>query len=92
MNNLDGKYGEITTSKKQLHPGEPVFLLRAQDPFAGFTVRQYAKYCEDMGCHTLHVQAVYRHAERIEAWQKANPDKVKVRPGPSPEELETTEV
>lgn len=37
------KYGFITTERKRLHPGEPVFLLRATDPIAPALIEEYAK-------------------------------------------------
>lgn len=87
MNNIDGKYGEITTSKKQLHPGEPVFLLRAQDPLAPEAIRFYADICKQVGCHPAHVEAARRHAQRIKDWQTANPELVKEKPGPTEQEV-----
>jgi len=79
---IDGKYGEITSSKKEFHPGEPVFLLRAQDPIAPEAVDEYAMLCRSAGCHPEHVAAVIRHGDRIRDWQRAHPDLVKSRPGP----------
>lgn len=87
MNNIDGKYGEITMSKKQLHPGEPVFLLRAQDPLAPATIRDYAVLCEQRDCHPAHIEAANRHAQRIEDWQEEHPELVKDKPGPTEQEV-----
>lgn len=79
---LDGKYGEVSTERKELHPGEPVFLLRAQDPLAPRAVDLYAEICEMRGCDPAHVEAAQRHAARIRAWQGEHPDLVKDKPGP----------
>lgn len=76
----DGKYGVITTELKQLHAGEPVFLLRATDPLAPDAIRLYADECREAGCSAEHVHAVTMHASRIEAWQQANPHLVKKLP------------
>lgn len=76
----DGKYGEVTCSGKQLHPGEPVFLLRATDPLAPVAVENYAARCKFAGCDPEHVAAAHRHAARIRAWQEANPELVKKLP------------
>jgi hypothetical protein len=77
---IEGKYGIITTEKKQFHPGEPVFLLRATDPLAPLAIFKYATICADAGCSPEHVQAVNDHGQRIEKWQKANPALVKQLP------------
>lgn len=77
---IDGKYGVITTEKKQLHPDEPVFLLRATDPLAAQAIRQYADACELAGCSEDHIEAVMEHARRIVLWQDRNRQLVKKRP------------
>ena len=82
MEGLDGKYGAITTERKELHPGEPVFLLRATDPVAPMAIREYAFNCERRGCDPEHVAAAVRHAQRMEEWQEQNADLVKDKPGP----------
>lgn len=80
MSAIEGKYGVITAERKQFHPGEPVFLLRATDPFAAKAVREYASICDANGCTLTHIRAIVSHAERIEAWQQANPELVKSLP------------
>ena len=77
----DGKYGEITASKKQFHPGEPLFIFRAQDPLAPEAILHYAELCQIAGCNLEHCAEVREHANRISAWQKANPELVKALPG-----------
>lgn len=86
MSAIEGKYGEITSSKKKFHPGEPVFLLRAQDPLAPEAIVFYADICQQEGCHPAHVEAARNHAQRIVDWQKAHPMRVKDKPGPTEEE------
>ena len=76
----EGKYGEITASKKQFHPGEPLFLLRGTDPLAPDAIREYAKICDSNGCDDEHIEAAYDHADRIESWQRLNPELVKKLP------------
>jgi hypothetical protein len=80
MSAIEGKYGIITAEKKFFHPGEPVFLLRATDPLAPKAVRTYALMCRENGCEQDHIDASYRHAERIEEWQRENPELVKKLP------------
>ncbi|HEY1186933.1 MAG TPA: dATP/dGTP pyrophosphohydrolase domain-containing protein [Gemmata sp.] len=75
-----GKYGTLTTTGKQLHPGEPVFLLRATDPLAPQLVRDYALWCAEKGAGADHVRECREHADRIAAWQRANPALVKKLP------------
>lgn len=75
----DGKYGIITAEKKQFHPGEPVFLIRATDPAAAETIEHYAAQCKLRGCSDEHIAACEMHAARIATWQADNPDLVKVR-------------
>lgn len=80
MAGQEGKYGAVQTEKKQLHPGEPVFLLRATDPLSPAVVELYAVICRRAGCSLDHCQAVERRAEEIRQWQRANPLLVKEIP------------
>jgi hypothetical protein len=73
----DGKYGEITSTGKQFHPGEPIFILRATDALAPHLIRDYAVRCELAGCDEAHVAAALSHAERIAEWQQEHPELVK---------------
>jgi hypothetical protein len=77
---VENKYGTITSTTKEFHQGEPVFLLRATDPLAPQAIRNYAYGCEINGCSKEHVEACLGHALRTEQWQHANLDKVKNRP------------
>lgn len=77
---IEGKYGEVTTTGKQFHPGEPVFILRATDPIAPATVRAYGMQCELFQCDPEHAASVYAAAERIAEWQKSHPELVKKLP------------
>lgn len=76
----EGKYGVITASNKQFHPGEPVFIFRATDPLAPEAIREYADLCNLAGCDPEHVYQARWHADRIEAWQQANKHLVKPLP------------
>jgi hypothetical protein len=77
---LAGKYGTVTTTGKQFHDGEPVFVLRSTDPHAPAAVRLYANRCGMAGATVAHVRECHAIADRMEAWQKANPALVKVYP------------
>ena len=72
-----GKYGAITAEKKQFHHGEPLFLIRATDPDA-VEILTHAAACYAMrGSPPEQVTATMAAADRIQAWQAANPDRVK---------------
>ncbi len=77
---IDLKYGEITATNRQFHPGEPVFLLRSQDILAPTQVAEYAAACRDAGCTEEHCKGVLQAAEAMHKWQTENPGLVK-RPG-----------
>ena len=68
---------ENTNPLEKLHAGEPYFFLRSQDKLAPQAVIAYA--------HHLHVagddqgfRECMDFAARMEEWQAANPDKVKM--------------
>lgn len=77
---FEGKYGQIITTGKQLHRGEPVFILRATDPLAPASVEEYAVRCYDCKCEDEHVQAANKRAQVMREWQAKNPDLVKKLP------------
>lgn len=76
----EGKYGKILVEKKEIPEDEPVFLFRGQDPRAPNAVRRYAQECLAYGCPTEYVDDVFAAADRMSAWQKANPGRVKKQP------------
>lgn len=63
------KYAGINPLEK-LHPGEPFFLIRAQDVYSPAAVQAYATIS---GQHHL----IHPVVQEFLDWQKANPDKVK---------------
>jgi hypothetical protein len=59
-----------TNPIEKLHPGEPFFLIRAQDVFSPAAVMAYGNISNQQeDCHEI--------VERFLAWQKEHPDKVK---------------
>lgn len=42
---VSSKYGAVTTERGTFHPGEPVFIIRAQDATA---IRNVANYLHDL--------------------------------------------
>jgi hypothetical protein len=75
----EGKYGLIFSTKKQFHPGEPVFILRATDPDAPSTLLDYVARVSRRGCTHGHLQAALGHYERMLEWQGKNSALVKAR-------------
>lgn len=59
-----------TNPLERLHPGEPFFLIRAQDVYSPAAIQAYAAISQRH--HEIHPVVT----EFLE-WQKANPDKVK---------------
>ena len=69
------KYGRITTSIKEIPEDEPIFLLRAQDPFASDAIEYYARLRLDAGADEEVVIAIEEVAETMRSWSfKKNPD------------------
>jgi hypothetical protein len=59
----------------QLAPGEPYFLIRAQDAVSGDTVRDWAARAGNAGAPAAIVEQALRQAEAIDAWpHKKVPD------------------
>lgn len=78
---VDQKYGNVEVEKVPGNPfieDEPVFLLRGRDVVAVATVRHYAQTCERHGSPKAHVESVLEAADAMAAWQKENPDVVKL--------------
>ncbi len=71
---FDGKYGKIRTEKGSIPEDEPIFLLRAQDIFAGFIVRMYSELRRSAGDEKAAEQCEGL-ARVMEAWPvKKKPD------------------
>jgi hypothetical protein len=85
--NEESRYGKITASKVKIPADEPVFLVRATDPFATSTIIDYARRCERDGAAKAVVDEAFDHAMRVAEWQRHNPERVKPLP-----ELEKAEV
>lgn len=77
MSGSDLKYGAVTTEKKEFHPGEPVFVLRAADFCAPGAISRYSDLCIRLGCTEEHVKAIGVALARFVEWQRANPQLVK---------------
>lgn len=74
---ISDKYGSIYVEKGNLRPGEPIFLLRAQDLLATDAVRAYADLARISG--RLEVERLAKaFAQRMEMWQDQNQDFIKL--------------
>jgi hypothetical protein len=78
----ENKYGQITTERGNIPPDEPVFLLRAQDPFAVPAIQAYYDRCFDANCDPAHLDGIIAAQDAVARWQGENPDRVKPLPGP----------
>lgn len=72
---VSGKAGEIL---QHLHPGEPVFILRAKDILSTFALDEYAKFVEKFSPHSPQLASIVDVTNDFRSWQVANPDKVKL--------------
>lgn len=77
---VDLKYGKVYAEKKEFHPDEPVFILRAQDLFAAAAIDDYAERCANAGCSLSHCKEAAVAAAEFRDWQLKNKNLVK-RPG-----------
>lgn len=60
-----------------IHDGEPTFTLVAHDLLAPDAIRQWERMARRLGVAEEKCQGAIRVAEAMEAWQRANADKVK---------------
>lgn len=70
----DNKFGRV----EGVPSDEPCFVLRAKDRCAVETILAYAEACRAAGSPPEHIDAIGRQAQRFEAWQGRNLDRLKV--------------
>jgi hypothetical protein len=70
--------GVVYLTGKPLHPGEPVYVLRATNPLAPEILDEYALRCEKASVAPESVERVRLAAARIRAWQALNPHLVEL--------------
>jgi hypothetical protein len=66
----DGKYGQVTTERKEIPEDEPVIVLRAQDELAVEAIDFYRRRCDEEGAGDEHLAAIDKTAQAFEAWQR----------------------
>lgn len=71
-----GTFGQVTASEVRFHPDEPVFILRAADPYAVQALIEYARRMEREGCQKARVDAAFDEAMRMAVWQRESPELV----------------
>ena len=62
----------------RIHPGEPVYVLRAQDLHAPAVIRHWADLAQQRGTPMTKVASARLVAQDMETWASANRTKVKV--------------
>lgn len=61
-------------------PGEPTFVIRAQDAASGPALRAYAAIAEELGADPELVASARAHAQRMDEWRpKKLPDLPKTK-------------
>ena len=68
MKHARSDYARIQDPAGKIPAGEPVFLIRGQDPHAAQTLRFHADQIETSGGDAKIVEAVRRQADAMEAW------------------------
>lgn len=56
---------------------EPLFVIRAADPAAADTVRDWAYRAQALGHRAEKIAGALKDADDIEVWQRENPGRVK---------------
>jgi hypothetical protein len=75
---FDGKYGQVTTERKDIPADEPVIVIRAKDKLAAIVIGMYADLCMVAGLSDEHQGAVAATTRRFLDWQEAHPGQVKL--------------
>ncbi len=74
----DRKYGKVTTERGTIGEDEPVFVIRAADVSASAAIEAYAFHARRFGASTSLTDPVFERAEQVRAWQRRNPDLVRI--------------
>lgn len=74
----DLKYGRVTTEHGGIPDDEPVFIFRARDRNVIPVLDAYRDICAESGSPEFHLEMIKRNRDLIQAWQEANPGRVRV--------------
>jgi homoaconitase/3-isopropylmalate dehydratase large subunit len=66
---VDAKYGEVFLSNKSVNPGEPVFVLRAQDAYSVEMLQVYLSACRNARLSDEHIAAVVNSGQAFNRWR-----------------------
>jgi hypothetical protein len=58
--------------------GTPIFVLTAKDLLSWKAINLYRTQCVHNLCKPEHLEGITKRLVEFKAWQKANPDKVKL--------------
>lgn len=72
-----GKYGTIKSSTTKFHKDEPLYLIRASDPYAVHVIIEHARRLEHEGAAPSYTDEIFDQAMKIAEWQRENPELVK---------------
>lgn len=73
----DEKYGTIAAENGEFHEDEPVVLFRAQDAKLLEVLDGYAELCNGLS-PPEHLANILNSRQRVQEWQDAHPELVKV--------------
>jgi hypothetical protein len=73
MNKKDKKIIEDSEAR-----GIPIFVLTAKDMISVSTIDKYRDLCKAEECGQDHISEIGQRIDEFRAWQKANPDLVKL--------------
>jgi hypothetical protein len=77
-NNVDTKYGKVTTEHGEFFDGEPVIVFRARDGLTVILLDIYEALCENAGSPEHHLDLIEETQNRFKDWQEKNVLLVKI--------------
>lgn len=78
MNNVDTKYGEVTTEHGNFIDGEPVIVFRARDGLTVVLLDMYRVLCDNAGSPDHHLALIEETRERFQDWQETHLAEVRI--------------
>jgi hypothetical protein len=78
MNNVDTKYGQVTTEHGDFLDGEPVIVFRARDGLSTVLLDIYEALCDNAGSPDHHLELIRKTRDRFADWQEQNVGLVRI--------------
>ena len=75
---IDTKYGKVTTEFGNIEEDEPVVVFRARDVLLPDVLSFYLYECNERGSSKKHLDLIRETENKVNDWQQANTDKVRV--------------